>query len=139
MTPSLVNDLRVSFSQLDGAIDPMAATDCRDPVACVGAGEPAVRVFDAPRFRVGSHFSSPFDRLQRTWQVVNNLTWQRGNHYVRAGGAWERFAMQASWMYREPAEITALGTDEPADAGVPGVVRRAAAESPDGRRAAADV
>ena len=38
VTPALVNDLRVSFSQLDGAIDPIAATDCRDPVACVGAG-----------------------------------------------------------------------------------------------------
>ena len=109
VTPSLVNDLRVSFSQLDGADRPIAATDCRDPVACVGAGEPAVRVFDAPQFRVGSHFSAPFDRLQRTWQVVNNLTWQRGNHYVRAGGAWERFALHASWLFREPAEILLWG------------------------------
>ena len=109
VTPSLVNDLRVSFSQLDGAIDPIAATDCRDPVACVGAGAPAVRVFDAPQFRFGSHFSAPFDRLQRTWEVVNNLTWQRGNHYVRAGGAWERFALHASWMFREPAEILLWG------------------------------
>ena len=68
-----------------------------------------MRVFDAPQFRFGSHFSAPFDRLQRTWQVVNNLTWQRGNHYVRAGGAWERFALHASWMFREPAEILLWG------------------------------
>ncbi len=109
LTASLVNDLRISFSQLDGDVDPIAADDCRDPVACVGANQPAVTAFDAPQFRVGRHPAAPFDRMQRTFQIVNNITWQRGSHYVRAGSEWERYSLHAVWALREPAQITLWG------------------------------
>ena len=99
----------MSFSQLDGAIDPIAAVDCRDPVACIGVGQPTVTVFDAPQFRIGKQFSSPFDRLQRTFQIVDTFTWQRGNHALRAGGEWERYSLGALWAFREPAQITLWG------------------------------
>ena len=39
-----------------------------------------------PSSRCSPH--SPFDRLQRTFQVVDNITWQRDNHSVRAGVEW---------------------------------------------------
>ena len=109
LTASLVNDLRISFSQLDGDVDPIAPGDCRDPVACVGLDQPAVTAFDAPQFRVGRHPAAPFDRMQRTFQIVNNITWQRGSHYVRAGSEWERYSLHAVWALREPAQITLWG------------------------------
>src|SRR5262245_11847625 len=109
LTRSLVNDLRVSLSQLDGRLDPIAAADCQQPVACVGAGQPAVTVFDAPQFRIGRQFNSPFDRLQQTFQIVAPVTWQRGAHYVRTGGEWERFSIDASLARREPAQIALWG------------------------------
>ena len=139
VTPALVNDLRISFSQLDGAIDPIAAADCRDPVPCVGVERPFVTVFDAPQFRIGKQFSSPFDRLQRTFQIVNNLTLAE-RQSLRPG--WRRVgALHAArhvGIPRAGADY-AVGSDEPADAGIPGDVRRAAGESPVGWRAAADV
>ena len=109
LTASLVNDLRISLSQLDGDLDPIAPDDCRDPVACVGLGQPAVTVFDAPQFRIGRQSNAPFDRMQRTFQIVNNITWQRGSHYVRAGSEWERYSLHAVWALREPALITLWG------------------------------
>jgi hypothetical protein len=109
MRPTLLNELRVSFSQLDGAIDTIAAADCRDRVACVGVEQPFVTVFDAPQFRIGKQFSSPFDRLQGNFQIVDTVSWQRGSHYVRAGGEWEHFWINALWALREPAQITLWG------------------------------
>ena len=85
VTPALVNDLRVSFSQLDGAIDPIAATDCRDPVACVGAEQPPVTVFDAPQFRIGSHFSCPV-RSSATDVADRQQPHLAARQSLRAGG-----------------------------------------------------
>ena len=38
---------------------------------------------------------SPLDRLQHTFQVVDNITWQRSNHCVRAGVEWEHSSVQS--------------------------------------------
>ena len=109
VTPSLVNDLRISFGQLDNNVDPVAAAECQEPVTCVGVDQPAVTVFDAPQFRIGRQSNTPFHRLQRTFQIVNNIAWQRGDHYLRAGGEWERSSTNAVWEFREPAQITLWG------------------------------
>lgn len=42
-----VNDLRVSYTHLDGDLNPMAPAECTDAVACIGVGGPNILVFDA--------------------------------------------------------------------------------------------
>ncbi len=109
LKPTVVNDLRLSYGALQGDLNPVAAEQCTDPVACVGAGGPNILVFDAPQFRIGNQFNSPFARRQRTFQVVDNLTWQRGDHQIRLGGEWERAHITASLAFNEPAQVTLWG------------------------------
>lgn len=104
-----VNDLRLSYSHLNGALNPVAATDCDAPISCVGAGGPNIVVFDAPQFRIGNQVNSPFDRWQGTFQVTDTFTVQRGSHRLRFGAEWEHASLQASLAFNEPAQIVLWG------------------------------
>jgi hypothetical protein len=109
MTPQTVNELRFSYSNLDGYLDPVLSNQCPDPVACVGADGPNILVFDAPQFRIGRQFNVPLRRFPRTYQLVDNLTWQQGVHRLRFGGEWEHFNSKTSWAFNEPAQIVLWG------------------------------
>ncbi|HZN12311.1 MAG TPA: hypothetical protein VFC61_11555, partial [Blastocatellia bacterium] len=109
VTPRLVNDLRLSYRYLGNHLDPMSPVECRDPAACIGVGEANVVVFDAPQFRIGRQVNVPFPRWQRAFQLVDNLTWQRGEHRLRAGGEWEHLYLKAAWAFNEPAQIVLWG------------------------------
>ena len=109
LAPRAVNDLRLSYSHLNGALNPIAPTDCDDPITCVGAGGPNILVFDAPQFRIGNQFNSPFARWQGTFQVTDTLTWQRGSHRLRFGAEWEHASLKASLAFDEPAQIVLWG------------------------------
>ena len=104
-----VNDLRVAYNNLNGDLDPILASQCRAGPGCVGAGGPNILVFDAPQFRIGNQFNSPFSRRQRTFQVVDTLTWQFGTHRLRLGAEWERASLKASLAFDEPAQIVLWG------------------------------
>ena len=139
VTASLVNDLRVSFSQLDGAIDPIAATDCRDPVDCVGAGATARESVRCAAVSLRLAFQRPV-RSSATHVAGRQQPHVAARQSLRAGGRCVGALCTARVVaVSRTRGDPALGTDESADAGVPDDVRRAAAESPDGRRAAADV
>jgi hypothetical protein len=109
LSQQAVNDLRISYSYLGGDLDPISATDCTDPVACVGVGGANILVFDAPQFRIGNQMNSPFARWQRTFQIVDTLTLERGNHQLRFGAAWEHLYIKASLAFQEPAQIILWG------------------------------
>ncbi len=109
LTPRIVNDLRLSHSYLGGDLDPVSSNECRSPVECIGVGGPNILVFDAPQFSIGNQFNSPFARRQRTYQLVDNLTWQRGEHRLRFGGEWEHLYLKASLAFQEPAQMTLWG------------------------------
>ena len=109
VTPQLVNDVRLSYNYLGGDLDPIPAAACTDPLGCVGAGGPNILVFDAPQFRIGNQMNSPFDRWQRTLQLVDSITWQKGNHRIRAGGEWEHSYIKATLAFNEPAQMTLWG------------------------------
>ena len=109
VTPRFVNDLRYSHSYLGGDIDPVSPSQCTDPVACVGVGGANILVFDAPQFRIGNHFNSPFARWVRTYQLTDNISWQHGRHRLRFGGEWEHLYLKASLAFQEPAQVTLWG------------------------------
>jgi hypothetical protein len=104
-----VNDLRLSHSYLGGHLTPPGPDDCNDPFACIGLGGPNILVFDAPQFRIGNQQNAPFDRWLRTWQIVDNVTLEHGDHRLRFGGSWEHMYMKASLAFIEPAQIVLWG------------------------------
>src|SRR5262249_10851340 len=106
---SLVHSLRTSYSYLIGQLKPISGVDCGDALACIGVGEPNVLVFDASQFRIGNQVNSPFPRWLRTWQLVDDVTWQHGRHLVRAGAEWEHVYWKASWAFNDPAQLTLWG------------------------------
>src|SRR4030095_1331594 len=109
MTPHLVNDLRFSHSYLGGHLDPASQDVCKDSIACLGVGGPNIVVFDAPQFRIGNQMNSPFARWLRNYQVVDNVTWERGDHRLRFGGEWQHTYQKASLAFQEPAQIVLWG------------------------------
>jgi hypothetical protein len=109
LTARAVNDLRLSYNSLDGDLSPISPSECSDPVACVGAGGPNILIFDAPQFRIGNQFNSPFARWQRTFQAIDTLTVQRNAHRLRVGGEWEHASVRASLAFDEPAQVVLWG------------------------------
>jgi hypothetical protein len=105
----MVHSLRASYSYLNGQLTPISEGECRDSFACIGVGQPNILVFDAPQFRIGNQVNSPFPRWLRTYQFVDDVTWQRGSHLIRLGGEWEHVYWKASWAFNEPAQITLWG------------------------------
>jgi hypothetical protein len=104
-----VNTFRTSYSYLNGQLRPVSAGECRDPFACIGIDQPAIMVFDAPQFRIGRQANSPFPRWERTFQLADDLSWQRGRHLVRLGGEWEHVYWKALFAFSDPAQITLWG------------------------------
>jgi len=108
-SPTVVNAVRFSFSYLNGQLRPVSRDECRDPVACIGIGQPTIMVFDAPQFRIGNQSTSPFPRWERTYHLSDDLTWQHGRHVVRLGGEWEHVYWKALFDFNDPAQITLWG------------------------------
>lgn len=94
-TPALLNEVRVGFNrgrfytQPDSTIAPNAP---RDYFGFTNTTSNPLTSFGHPVFNMSGGFSSlgpasslPTDTVTQTWQLVNNLTWVRGPHTVRAG------------------------------------------------------
>ena len=103
-TPRLVNDLRYSYGFYSGRLNNPTGEDCRDPVLCIGLGGPQIRAGGS--FRIGANDQTPQNRILRTYQLTDTLSWQKGTHRLRVGGEWEHFYGIGSWAFDEPATIT---------------------------------
>lgn len=103
-TPSLVNDLRYSYGFYSGRLNIPTTEDCSDPLLCLGLGGPQIRAGGS--FRIGANDQTPQNRILRTYQLTDTLSWQKGTHRFRFGGEWERFYGIGSWAFDEPATIT---------------------------------
>jgi hypothetical protein len=88
LTPRLINDLRLNWNLLTHFNNSVTPEDCPDPVGCIGVGGPFITV-SGTGFSMGSVDFA--DRRNRTYQVVNNLSWSRGTHRIRFGGEWEKY------------------------------------------------
>ncbi len=102
-TSKLVNDLRYSYSFYSGRLKIPTTEDCPDPVACLGLGGPQIRLTTAPFFRIGNNLNTPQNRVLRTYQLTDTLSWQKSSHRLRFGGEWEHFYGQGHWAFLEPA------------------------------------
>lgn len=102
-TPRLVNDLRYSYSFYSAHLNNPTTEDCRNPVLCLGLGGPQIRA--GGEFRIGPNDQTPQNRVIRSYQLTDTLSWQKGSHRLRVGGEWEHYYAVGSWAFDEPATI----------------------------------
>jgi len=103
-TPRVVNDLRYSYSFYSAHLNNPTTDDCRNPVFCLGLGGPQIRAGGG--FRIGANDQTPQNRVIRSYQLTDTLSWQKGAHHLRVGGEWEHYYAIGSWAFDEPATIT---------------------------------
>jgi len=99
----LVNDLRYSYGYYSGRLRIPTTEDCPNPVVCVGLGGPQVLLTLAPSFIIGNNVNVPQNRVLRTYQLTDTLSWQKSSHRLRFGGDWEHHYGVGSWAFLEPA------------------------------------
>jgi hypothetical protein len=103
-TNQIVNDFRYSYSFYSGRLK-IPTDECKDPVYCIGVGGPRIGT-TLSNLGIGNNLNTPQNRVLRTYQLTDTLSWQKGAHGIRVGGEWEHFYGQGHWAYLEPAFVT---------------------------------
>jgi Carboxypeptidase regulatory-like domain len=103
-TPRVVNDVRFSYGYYSGNLRNPTENDCTDPVFCIGLGGFLLQT-NSGDFRIGNNEQTPQNRVERTFQLTDTLSWQSGSHRFRFGGEWEHAYLIGSWARFEPARI----------------------------------
>ena len=103
-TTRIVNDFRYSYGVYSGRLN-IPTDECQDPVYCIGVGGPRIGT-TLSNFGIGNNLNTPQNRVLRTYQLHDTLSWQKGSHRIRAGVEWEHHYGQGHWAYLEPAFIT---------------------------------
>src|SRR5215813_12243818 len=104
LTPKIVNDFRYSYGYYSGRLKIPTTNDCTDPVICLGLGGAQYRT-TVGGFVIGNNLNTPQNRVLRTYQMTDMLSWQKGEHRFRFGGEWEHFYGRGSWEYINPAIV----------------------------------
>ncbi|MBS1790337.1 MAG: TonB-dependent receptor [Acidobacteria bacterium] len=100
----VVNDFRYSYGYYSGRLKIPTTADCSDPVICLGLGGAQYRT-TIGSFVIGNNLNTPQNRVLRTYQLTDTLSWQKNNHRMRFGGEWEHLYGRGSWEYINPAII----------------------------------
>ncbi len=111
LTPRLVNDLRVNFNLLTSALAPPDAATCGSSIGCLGAAGPFVSVMGTG-FSIGTTSGLPTDRANRTYQVTDTLSWQKGVHRLRMGGEFEKYVRFGSTATQDTGLLTLFGPEQ---------------------------
>lgn len=85
LTPSLVNDVRFQYNYWNNHNNQSVASDCSAP--CVAGSLPNIFTFVGSNFpAVGPNFNAPQGRNTRRFELVEGMSWQKGNHRFKFGG-----------------------------------------------------
>lgn len=104
-TPKVVNDLRYSYGFYSGRLN-IPFNACTDSVGCIGVGGMQFRT-TLSDFRIGNNQNTPQNRVLRTYQLTDTVSWQKSSHRFRFGGEWEHHNGIGHWAFLEPG-ITGL-------------------------------
>ncbi|HEX4945498.1 MAG TPA: TonB-dependent receptor [Blastocatellia bacterium] len=110
LTPRLVNDFRYNWGILTAALGLPGPQDCSG-IGCLGTGGPRITV-GGTGFAIGAADGAPQDRANRTYQMTNNLSWQKGNHRIRFGGEWEHYVRFGAWARQETGVVNLFGPEQ---------------------------
>jgi len=108
LTPQVVNDVRLSYNLLTSRLLPNL--NCGSSIGCIGQGGPAITVL-SPVFLIGPPSGVATDRANRTYQVTDNVSWQRGTHRIRFGGEFEKYVRFGSTATADTGVMTLFGPE----------------------------
>jgi len=100
LSPTVVNDLRISNLSLDSPEHPATADDCS---GCFALGTPSVSIPDA---RIAFGDARTLGYSGHRAEVADHLTWQRQRHVFSFGFDWEHSASTNSTLTAEPVQMT---------------------------------
>jgi hypothetical protein len=109
LTTNIVNDLRVQYHYWQNRVEVASASQCPGP--CPAFGLPSlVSMVGSATFYGGISDNSPQPRQGRVYQIVDNLSWQKGAHRIRAGVDYERIVTKNTWTF---CQLGCLGVYSP--------------------------
>jgi hypothetical protein len=100
LTPTMVNDFRMQYQYWRNNNLTATAAQCVSP--CIGQGLPAILTVVGTTFNAGNYYNAPQSRHTRRYEIVDNLSWQRGTHRLRFGTDLERFNGPTNWDFCDP-------------------------------------
>jgi hypothetical protein len=112
LSPTVVNDARLSYFFVDLSQSPGTSADCPGP--CVGLGGPRITIQNG-----GLTLGQPVatgSGVGGRYELSDTLVWQRGRHMIRLGADWQHSAGASSSIDPDPATIT---LSSPRAAGIP--------------------
>jgi hypothetical protein len=103
----LVNDFRFAYHYWNNRNLFPTETECP---GCIGLGLPSISI-QGSGVTMGNTTNAPQGRDIRRYNIVENLTWQRGSHRMRFGGTFESSPFNGYWAFGEPAATQVFGPD----------------------------
>jgi hypothetical protein len=94
LKPTLVNEFRYSFSYYSNQLRPPDSSECSNPLYCFNLNGPRIGGFG---LTIGNDNNVTQHRILRTYQLNENMYWNKGGHRIRFGGNWEHFYGHGSW------------------------------------------
>lgn len=107
LTSNLVNDFRFAYHYWNNRNVFPTEKECP---GCIGLGLPSISI-QGSGVTVGNTTNAPQGRDIRRYNLVENLTWQKGAHRMRFGGTYETSPFNGFWAFGEPAASNAFGPD----------------------------
>jgi hypothetical protein len=107
LSAKLVNDFRFAYHYWNNRN--LFPTESECP-GCIGLGLPSISI-QGSGVTVGNTTNAPQGRDVRRYNIVENMTYQRGAHRMRFGGQFENSPFNGFWAFGEPAAANVFGPD----------------------------
>ena len=107
LSTALVNDFRFAYHYWNNRNLHPTEKECP---GCLGLGLPEMAVAGT-NVRFGNTSNAPQGRDVRRYNLVNNMSWQRGAHRMRFGASYENAPATGYWAFGDPAAGQVWGPD----------------------------
>ena len=113
-TPNVVNDFRAVYHYWQNEGPNANPSDCVSP--CIGTGLPSIITMVGSAtytYGAGNDPNGPQNHQNRSYQLVDTVNWQKGQHRVRIGGDWEYTkTLYQPWDKCDPACISVYSVEQ---------------------------
>jgi hypothetical protein len=107
LTPSIVNDVRFQYNYWNNHNLQAVASDCSAP--CVAGSLPNIYTFLGGNMpAVGPNFNAPQGRNTRRFELIEGLSWQKGNHRLKFGADLNPTSSAGLWGFCTPMCVGAF-------------------------------
>ena len=103
--PTVVNDVRVFYHWWRSLVEIASPSQCPPPcvgqglMSLVAGGNGGAGMVGSSTFYAGASDNSPQPRQERSYELVDNLSWQKGAHRIKFGFDYERIVTNNDWEF----------------------------------------